>query len=316
VAKAIVAQNFAGYAPERQEEILKEYLQSLRNWISTTEKKGTWERYRSDIVTEAAERDVVLRTIGVSMTASVLAPYVCGKGALNVIDGNRSGWASIQCALRYQYWWNRSDHAVAIGMSYSPVRYLPGSFYNVLHTSLAAYFLGDAEVAAWFFKLLIAMERNGTAAESVNDHSYTEYTTAFARAIIENARPRSTNWKAPSPLTDLIDAWDDASKLQALLPIAIDYHLWRGDQRRKAKNPDIDYHVPGYLLFPVPVLAFLKLREQHGLPPINFDHPLMKLPICDVPRTGAPGRDSVVELVESAVLELEKLRGRAAEISI
>jgi hypothetical protein len=108
-----------------------------------------------------------------------------------------------------------------------------------------------------------------------------------------------------------VDAWSDLERFRRAIPLALDYHLWRSDDRRKASNPEKDYHDPGYLLFPVPVLAILNLRQQyHPDESLAVEHPLLQLPICKPPTPSAPAADDITNVLESAVtsLEAERLR--------
>jgi hypothetical protein len=103
----------------------------------------------------------------------------------------------------------------------------------------------------------------------------------------------------------------DAEQFHGMIPLALDYHLWRGDERAKARNPDKDYHDPAYLMFPVPVLAMLKLRQQFR--PGEFveaDHPLLELPNCKPQPKSAPPTDETTDLLERIVTGLEAERTR------
>jgi hypothetical protein len=308
---AKVTQPFMGFDRAVLDRLIPEYIASLRNWVQVTESSGRWAQCRDELFEGAARADAVKRVNGVLVRAQSLSGYLCARGALRVIDQDAAGWNEVRLSLRYLYWSNRGEHAVAMGQPYSAVTALHGTYYRVLHASLAAYLLDDTEVADWFFQLIVKMVQAGVAAESAKHHAYSDFVHRFATAYLEGRPPQPGDWATPSPYSDLVDAWPDIERFRRTIPLALDYHLWRGDERAKARNPEKDYHDPGYLMFPVPVLAMLKLRQQyHPAESLEVDHPLLQMSICKPVSRSVPPTDETTDVLERAVTGLEAERMR------
>lgn len=302
---------FVGFDRAQLDRMIPEYIASLRRWLQVTEGGGRWTQCREELLQGGLQPEAVKRVINTMVSAQRLSGYLSARGALKVIDQDTAGWNDIRLSLRYLYWWNRAEHAIALGQPYSAVVAQHGTYHRILHTSLAAYLLDDTDVADWLLRLIVKMVQAGVAAQSAKHHAYSDFVHRFASAYLDGHPPRPGDWTTPSPYSDLVDAWSDLERFRRAIPLALDYHLWRGDERRQARNPEKDYHDPGYLLFPVPVLAMRKLRQQyHPDESLAVDHPLLQLSICKQAPTFVPPADDVTLVLESAVtgLEAERLR--------
>jgi hypothetical protein len=199
----------------QREQLIPEYIASLRNWLKVTQGSGHWKKCRDELFQGAAKPDTNARVISATVRAQPLSGYLCARGALRVIDQDLQGWNDIRLSLRYLYWWNRGEHALAIGQLYSAVTALHGDYHRVLHASLAAYLLDDKEVADWFLRLIVKMAEVGVAANSARHHAYSEFVQRFALAHIDGQEPRPGDWTTASPYSDLVDAWSTPSNFTA-----------------------------------------------------------------------------------------------------
>jgi hypothetical protein len=118
---AKVSAAFVGFDRAHLDRMIPEYIASLRHWLQVTEGRGHWTQSRDALLKGRLQPEAVRRVISTMVRAEPLSGYLSARGALKVIDQDTAGWNGIRLSLRYLYWWNRAEHAIALGQPYSAV---------------------------------------------------------------------------------------------------------------------------------------------------------------------------------------------------
>jgi hypothetical protein len=302
---------FSGFSAEERVAVLGFHQGQLRRWVSWRTEENIPTDFQRELRLAHSQPDAVHRVIYSIGSARVLGNFQLAKAAAEILDGTEQSWGAFRAALRLWYWSDRGEAAIALGQPFSAI--LPSvstRMYPLMHVAQAAFLLGDRTIADWAFGRVLEMHKRDVAEKSfVSDFAYLEYFVAFAEMYFDPSVTRRGPWRHPSALTAMLDAIDDSALLASALPRAVDYHLWRSDVRKRARNPEEDYAVSGLTMMPVSALAFLKLRRDRGAAEVTFEHPVLDLPICQIPDSVPLPADDMISIIEAHVLALEQEHG-------
>ena len=221
------------------------------------------------------------------VSLDMLGAWYSSKAVTGLLEGSPAqecNAASLRCEaleilLDYVY------HGVS--------RKSPGlSFYRLGLALCKALALGRFSLAdqlAQRGRTLVKHQRSGTS---------TSRLTPFAISVY-------CKWKGipPAPLPErlvveyhrLLDLWDspDLDEVSEAVLQACDFHTYR--TRESTMREIFEFASHEYKIYPVEILAVLRLRQMRGLPLPDLDHPLMNTPLGHLQEIPAVAPDPLID---------------------
>jgi hypothetical protein len=291
-----------GLTESQRDKYLAQYNELLPKWLAKTQASGMWREQAAALAKAAsggAKKDAFFQ---VPDLLSNLAVMKLAEGVVDVISGQLGGWNKIATAARYQHIWLRAGLA-AMKLSGQANQTGPWSLVEY-HRFVQGAFIAliTDERSAWepMMQLVQMLDRNGSARASSRDAAFPEFARSLSAAWIASRAPESPQ-RAEDPLAQLLVTWADPVENARAFERALDYHLWRGDERSSARNPDERYSQPGILLCPAHLIAYLSLRKQLGMVSLAVEHPMAGLPTFHPPENVKPADDPVLDTIEQTL---------------
>lgn len=248
-----------------------------------------------------------LEFLHMSSSLASLPVFVLATGVRRVVGRQPDGWSSCRDAAQMLFLWWRGIRARAkkekLDLSGANIGQ---RYYAFAHAALLSMAIADRATADWCAEAALAMTADGIAASSVlpTDITFPLWVASVSAAWLGVAGP-ATNSGKDGDIFSLIEQRRDDSAVAKLLPVLLDYHLWRCDTREKSRNPDASYQYPGLALLPTVAYAIAALRRKEGaeaLPAIH--HPLVSLPTWNPPSDVVPV-DPLIASVTRRTLRIE-----------
>ncbi|TWT90012.1 hypothetical protein Mal64_03940 [Pseudobythopirellula maris] len=215
------------------------------------------------------------------------------RGMMTLIDGDQSGWESIDKALQLFLWRAKFDLASRVKAIerddfYSSI-YLGFEMADCASALCHAYYSSQH---GWHQELSEAWRRFveipdlhelGSDFWRGGVHGEAHYEAYCVRLFREGvARPA---WELPDyiegrdlgPFQKIVDEWRTPDRLGDAFVIALDYHCANFEDDGPGTPWAPFKHLP-FDLVPVWYLASLKRRREEGLETPEVDHPLLRLP--------------------------------------
>ena len=294
-----------GLTGEQRDKYLAQYGALLPKWLEKTRASGMWTEQASALAEAArggAKKDSLFQ---VPDLLSSLAVEKLAAGVVDVLAGQLGGWNKIATAARYQHVWLRAGLA-AMKLARQANQDGPwplGEYHRFVQGSFAATITGDRSAWEPMMQLALMLDRNGSARASSRDPAFPAFARTLAAAWIEGRAPELAQ-TGNDPFAHLFVTWADPVENSRAFERALDYHLWRGDDRSSARNPDERYSQPGILLYPAHLVAYLALRKQTGMVSLAIDHPMANLPTLTPPEHVKPADDAVLDTIEKTLRSL------------
>lgn len=220
------------------------------------------------------------------------------RGILDILDGNMDGWKAVKRLLQYESWYfqyncKRHEQLPRLHQIYRSNNATLCFAHLIIHE--------DYELAKWYGGRL---EKNFTNQLMGNwvDTPFEPFMVClyhlWQSLPLMQGLPENIDLDI---YQDILDYWNGPEdKFRASLVEACQYHMDRID------DPDSEYKEfcwSPYSLFPVEILAILKVRKLLGLSVPTVDHELMRLPTA-MPPYPMPGVED--ELFEKVKLAAQK----------
>jgi hypothetical protein len=290
----------------QRDKYLSQYGTLLPKWLATTRASGMWAEQGAELAKVAAGGANAKSVFQLPDLLASIAVEKLADGVVDVLNGQLGGWNKIAGYARYQLAWLRSGLA-ASRLNGQPDRDGPWSltpYHRFVQGAFAGLITGDRAFWQPLLELTLLLDRNGSARASSHDPAFPEFARALARAWLEGHAPEQPV-RADDPFARLLSTWSDPVANAQAFASALDYHLWRSDDRTSARNPDDRYSHPGILLFPSHLVAYLSLRKQLGMVTVDIAHPMMELPTFQPPEGVKPADDPVLDGIERTLRQLE-----------
>jgi hypothetical protein len=176
-------------------------------------------------------------------------------------------------------------------------------YHRFVQGAFAAVITGQRATWEPMLRLVQLLDRNGSARASSRDAAFPELARTLAAAWLDSRSPECPA-SAADPFARLIASWADPVENAKAFSRALDYHLWRCDDRSSARNPDPTYVQIGIPLFPTHLIAYLQLRHQLGLVSLAIDHPMVSLPTFQPPDGVVAAPDAVLDSIDETLRDL------------
>lgn len=191
-------------------------------------------------------------------------------GLLAVIEGDPSGWASLELSFKYRWWRMQIDTSMT----------------QVSEAALLlahAIAIGDANKSAW----LAEYQTNSLRNQSSNLWKFSSFglyglelwskgtgnpSQLEELGNLENA-PKLSNYAA------ILEHWDDQQKLADAIVQICDYHLKQA--LTQAGYPE--FEISPYNLLPIEFLALSRVRALSDMPTPRPEHPLLRSEFVNPP---------------------------------
>lgn len=205
----------------------------------------------------------------------LLAGWYGTNGALKVLESDRSGWTLLQKATVLKAW----RLQIYVDLFHSDHRKNKKGRVSARESALClaqALVLGGNELAVWCGERLLNGQTNG----SIRSWSATPF-PAFTLDLFRLWRGDSPDSSTAAPYSGIISAIvvKSISEFTSSMLIACDYHLSRSMEGGDEETPEFsDYPYP---VFPVEILATLRVAHNLGWEVSPPPHPLLQSPLSD-----------------------------------
>lgn len=254
------------------------YKEEMRSWLERAENRSfVHDDSRNLLESVVLSGDKEPLSIGQVLTSlGLLAHWHGTSGAVKILEGDASGWGSLQEATVLKVW----RLQIFRDLFRSDPRKKKG-FVSAQETALClaqVLTLGDDALAAWCGERLLEGRTDGSI------RSWDETPLApFMVELFRLWRGDSPGFKEPAPYTGILLSIVKRSdpEFASSLLAACDYHLSRsGDDGDEETNEFFDYPYP---IFPVEILSILRVARSLGWDVSLPQHPLLQSPLCALP---------------------------------
>lgn len=257
---------------------LDSYKEEMRSWLGRAENRSfVHDDSRNLLENVFLSEDKEPLSIGRVLTSlGLLAHWHGTSGAVKILEGDSSGWGSLQEATVLKVW-----RLQIFGDLFQLDPRKKKGFVSAQEVALClaqVLTLGDEALAAWCGERLLPGRTDGSI------RSWDETPLApFMVELFRLWRGDSPGFNEPAPYTGILSSIVKRSDLKfanALLA-ACAYHLSRSEEGGDEEATEFsDYPYP---VFPVEILATLRVARNLGwdvpLPP----HSLLQSPLCALP---------------------------------
>jgi hypothetical protein len=223
-------------------------------------------------------------TVGRAASAlETLAAWESIHGAASVLSGDLSGWERLNLARRYQYWNLRIVRARQRAAKSSKPRLELQTFALALAHSIVD---DDVEATAWLGGELV----NGMSDKSIGFDHGTPFEPFMARLFQFHVRGQAERFESGGIYGKLLASMvgsDD--EFVSAISGACDYHLSQTGRADDQGFPE--FASAPYFVFPVEILATMKLRGRQSLSELGISHPLLQTRLADPHLMVAPSEE-------------------------
>lgn len=218
---------------------------------------------------------------------------------LKILRGDSQGWHGVFEAIRY---FELAIHCAERANLQEKTKWdIDGYSVSLLYAAIWLGLDADAEyLSSWFLEI---DSKHAFFKERCSDENFIE----MARLMVPMYDTGEGIQGVSDEITlnrlgvysNLFDRPDEVEGFGEGLEMACDHHLIVSDPLRKSRSDGPFYH-PLLCLFPVEILAYIRMREMSGLKRVEFEHPLMNTALSQKPSFELQVKDSV--LLESCRL--------------
>jgi hypothetical protein len=267
----------------RNIKIINEAIR-LRKWLE--KRKSIVERQRRDIDQRLAKK----MDAGITAYSNGIGTWFANLGNEKVLSGNPAGWDDLRTCFDYYACGIRIITSFQDAGKYGWIAVMDVDTW----LAFAIAFRIDS-FANWLGERLLNSLKAKDGKFDLGPPS------PFYRAFI----PFYAVWKridfeinaitndSLGIYQDVFDNWTHESGYLKAMQVACDYHV---KQMHEEKGYSEFLGAPQDLL-PVEILMIRRIREDHGLPNPEIDHPLMQTPLGKAPRTLPEVKDELLERV-------------------
>ncbi len=288
---------------------VKKTTEAIRTW---TRKEANRDGLRDDslqdinaIFAQSSRDDGSFARLAVNL--EFLHIWYAAVAGLQILEGGQTGWQEFHRAVNYRM----------LGMQITcevidrAAKENKGSILANHAALLLAHALaiGDYGMANWVAERML---------RSLSDDMFTGWDVMafepFMLKLCARWKKEAPDWTKHKlaklgPYQAVFDSWDSNAALAEALVRVCDYHIEYADAR---SDEYLDQFAPHpYDIYPLEILAVFRVREKEGLPSCSVDHPLMKSPLADVPRSPPMVADKLLHDVRSRAVEFfgERIEG-------
>lgn len=260
------------------------------------------------------EKNIAARSVGgfvaLGGICGLLAGHFGSLGCEAILRGDANGWKQVHRGATYLRW-----KIKICRMPYEkPAAFtgFGGSHFlrtNERHAACMACYgvateLDDVRDEALKTLTGIPHWPNSVDPKHWSRRIFEPFVVVLLKQALREAVPSEFATRDLGVYSQVIEAWDDPTKLGNALVNLCDYHCQQMDGDIFKWYPEFQY--PPFKLVPVEILAIRKLREQLGLATPEVKHPLLELPTASMPLPDLEDTqpDEIINRIRQAYPEL------------
>lgn len=258
---------------------------------------------------ERPAKTMRMRQGGGYMNLYLYSRFSSMRGASTVLKHGDTGWYDLKYAHLLKCWSTRIRHAIIDEekcWDNSPFN-MSMNDSNETHVLLEAIALGDDTFAHGYGRKLIRNFETTKGGDKVYFYITPTFPFAFklyCQWVGYEAIFRDDIADPLGPYQALFDTWNSPAEFTVALQAAIDFHCVDSREQGKVQvwafNP--------YNIFPVEILAILRIRREQGLETTLPDHPLVQSLLMTPPAVLPEVHDELLDrVIEFARIDFPKL---------